>query len=127
MNRTRATRPAGAPHGNAGDDMPAGHWTLTGPDGRPYPSPVPGAFGGHRRGRRYGRLDCQAAQRAIARGGYVSQRVFFLDETTALAAGYRPCAVCLPDRHAVWKAAMADAPGRASPTRPSLTRVPPTR
>ncbi|WP_243789730.1 Ada metal-binding domain-containing protein [Saccharopolyspora gloriosae] len=58
-----------------------------------------GAVGGHRRGRIYGRLDCRAALRAIARGGYVTQRVFFADEATARAAGYRPCAVCLPEQH----------------------------
>jgi methylphosphotriester-DNA--protein-cysteine methyltransferase len=30
--------------------------------------------------------------------------VFFADEATAVAAGYRPCAVCLPERYAAWKA-----------------------
>jgi methylphosphotriester-DNA--protein-cysteine methyltransferase len=42
--------------------------------------------------------------RAIARGGYVKQRVFFLDEATAVSAGFRPCAVCMPERYARWKA-----------------------
>jgi methylphosphotriester-DNA--protein-cysteine methyltransferase len=65
---------------------------------------VPGAFGAHRKTRIYGRLDCRAALQAIARGGYVKQRVFFLDEATAVAAGYRPCAVCMPERYARWKA-----------------------
>ncbi|MFF4771230.1 Ada metal-binding domain-containing protein [Microtetraspora fusca] len=78
-------------------------YTLTGLDGQPYPSPSPGTLGGHRRGRLYGRLDCPSALRAIARGGYVGQRVFFADEATAIAAGYRPCAVCLPDEYARWK------------------------
>ncbi|WP_433443088.1 Ada metal-binding domain-containing protein [Nonomuraea sp. CA-141351] len=78
-------------------------YTLTGPDGRPYPSPFPGALGGHRRGRLYGRLDCPSALRAIARGGYVTDRVFFADEDTAVAAGYRPCAVCLPEQYAQWR------------------------
>ena len=40
----------------------------------------------------------------IARGGYVTQRVFFLSEGDARAAGYRPCAVCLPAAYASWKA-----------------------
>jgi len=84
-------------------------YTLLGPDGKPRPSARPGAFGGHRRGRIYGRLDCPAARRAIARGGYVLDRVFFADEPTAVAAGYRPCAVCLPRRYARWKAARAAA------------------
>jgi hypothetical protein len=44
------------------------------------------------------------ARRAIARGGYVRNRVFFADEQTAIAAGYRPCATCLPEKYARWKA-----------------------
>jgi hypothetical protein len=78
-------------------------YTLLGADGQAYQSPKPGAFGGHRRARLYGRLDCPAAVRAIVRGGYVQNRVFFADEQTAIAAGFRPCAVCLPDRYARWK------------------------
>ena len=39
-----------------------------------------GTIGGHRRTRIYGRLDCPSALRAIARGGYVTHRVFFADE-----------------------------------------------
>lgn len=77
-------------------------WRLIGADGRPYDSSQPGTLGGHRRRRIYGRLDCRCALRAIARGGYVTQRVFFADADTAMAAGYRPCAVCLPDAYAVW-------------------------
>ncbi|MFF7468275.1 Ada metal-binding domain-containing protein [Streptomyces sp. NPDC008092] len=79
-------------------------YILLGPDGRPCRSPIPGTLGGHRRGRLYGRLDCPSALRAIARGHYVENRVFFADETTAIAAGFRPCAVCLPAEYARWKA-----------------------
>ena len=79
-------------------------WTLLDAADRPYDSPAPGALGGHRRGRIYGRLDCPAALRAMARGGYVADRVFFADETTAVRAGYRPCSACLPERYAAWKA-----------------------
>lgn len=82
-------------------------WTLVGPDGLPYASAVPGTLGGHRRGRIYGRLDCRSALRAIACGGYAPQRVFFADEATAIAAGYRPCAVCMPQAYAAWRAARA--------------------
>jgi methylphosphotriester-DNA--protein-cysteine methyltransferase len=78
-------------------------WTLVGADGQPYASDRPGTLGGHRAGRIYGRLDCPSALRAIARGGYVAQRVFFADEPAAVAAGYRPCAVCMPEAHARWK------------------------
>ena len=80
-------------------------WMLLGGDGKPYRSERPGSLGGHRRSRLYGRLDCPAALRAIARGGYVAHRVFFLDEAQARAAGYRPCAVCMPAEYAQWKAA----------------------
>ncbi|MCB0818772.1 MAG: metal-binding protein, partial [Flavobacteriales bacterium] len=76
--------------------MTPGAYTLTGADGRPRPSEVPGSHAGHRRSRIYGLLDCPAAARAIARGGDVAHRVFFADAPTAAAAGYRPCAVCLP-------------------------------
>jgi hypothetical protein len=79
-------------------------YTLLGPDRRPYRSATPGTLGGHRPDRRYGRFDCPAARRAIARGGYVRNRVFFADEQTAIAAGYRPCATCLPEKYARWKA-----------------------
>ncbi|MEV0647310.1 Ada metal-binding domain-containing protein [Phytomonospora sp. NPDC050363] len=75
-------------------------YTLLGADRRPYESPAPGTLGGHRRGRLYGRLDCPSAARAIDRGGYVRHRVFFADEATAVAAGFRPCAVCLPEKYA---------------------------
>lgn len=75
-------------------------WTLVGPDREPYASNQRGLFGGHRRSRIYGRLDCPSALRAIARGGYVNHRVFFLTEDHARAAGYRPCSVCLPTAYA---------------------------
>jgi methylphosphotriester-DNA--protein-cysteine methyltransferase len=83
---------------------PVRPYTLLGADGHPYPSTTPGTVGGHRRSKIYGRLDCPSALRAIAAGGYVSHRVFFADEQTAVAAGYRPCAVCLPDAYRQWKA-----------------------
>ena len=82
-----------------------------GADGAPYDSPTPGTFGGHRRGRIYGRLDCPSALRAVARGGYVTQRVFFADEPTAVAAGYRPCAVCLPEAYRAWRSRAASPDG----------------
>jgi len=84
-------------------------YKLLGPDGTLYLSERRGLFGGHRGGRGYGRMDCRAALRAIAKGGYVRHRVFFADEAAAIAAGYRPCAVCLPDRYALWKIACAQA------------------
>jgi hypothetical protein len=82
-------------------------WTLVDADGRRHEATLRGTLGGHRRGRRYGRLDCPAALRAIARGGYVPDRVFFRDEATARAAGYRPCAVCMPGAYAAWRASIS--------------------
>ncbi|MFF4730114.1 Ada metal-binding domain-containing protein [Streptomyces mirabilis] len=78
-------------------------YTLLGPDRQLCRSGTPGTLGGHRRGRLYGRLDCPSALRAVARGHYAEHRVFFPDEATAIAAGYRPCAVCLPGEYARWK------------------------
>ena len=69
-----------------------------------YPSRSPGTIGGHRATRIYGRLDCPSALRAIANGGYVRHRVFFADEAIAVAAGYRPCARCMPEQYREWRA-----------------------
>jgi methylphosphotriester-DNA--protein-cysteine methyltransferase len=79
------------------------NYTLLGADGKTYQSDVEGQWGGHRRTRSYGRLDCPSALRAIASGDYARHRVFFADEATAIAAGYRPCAVCCPGRYQAWK------------------------
>jgi methylphosphotriester-DNA--protein-cysteine methyltransferase len=84
-------------------DQPERSWRLVGSDGTPYASTTPGALGGHRTSRIYGRLDCPSALRALGRGGYATKRVFFADEADAIAAGYRPCAVCLADAYALWK------------------------
>jgi hypothetical protein len=81
----------------------AGPWRLLGADGKSYDSATPGKLGAHRRNRIYGRLDCPSALRAIQRGGYVRHRVFFAGEPTAIAAGYRPCARCMPEQYAAWK------------------------
>jgi len=79
-------------------------FTLVGADGKPYESAVPGTLGGNRRGKLYGRLDCPSALRAIRQGGYVQHRVFFADEETAVAAGYRPCGHCLRRQYRDWLA-----------------------
>jgi methylphosphotriester-DNA--protein-cysteine methyltransferase len=83
--------------------MVRGPYTLTGPDGARYLSTIKGTIGGHRRNKIFGRLDCPAALRAIALGGYVSQRVFFIDAETAVRAGFRPCADCMPEAYREWK------------------------
>ena len=72
---------------------------LIGADGKPYDSTEPGTLGGHKGLKIYGRLDCPSALRYIAKGQYVKYRVFFKDEATAIAAGYRPCAVCMKEEY----------------------------
>jgi methylphosphotriester-DNA--protein-cysteine methyltransferase len=99
------TGPAPAPPSAAPARAGRGTWRLLGADRRSYDSHTPGALGGHRRNRIYGRLDCPTAPRALARGSYRSQRVFFADEPTAVNAGYRPCAVCLPTAYRAWQTA----------------------
>ena len=76
---------------------------LIGKDGKPYDSETPGTLGGHRKLKIYGRLDCPSALRYIAKGQYVAHRVFFSDEETAIAAGYRPCGKCMPEAYRRWK------------------------
>jgi hypothetical protein len=89
--------------GERADAAPDRGYRLLGPDGQTYLSARPGTLGGHRGTRVYGRLDCPRALSAIARGGYVNQRVFFADELAALAAGFRPCGICLGDLYREWK------------------------
>jgi hypothetical protein len=78
--------------------------TLIGADGKPYQSETKGKLGGHCKDKIYGTLDCAGAARWIAKGHYVKQRVFFADEQTAVAAGYRPCFGCLREKYRKWKA-----------------------
>ena len=79
-------------------------YKFLGADGKFYQSATKGTFGGHRKDKIYGTLDCKGAARWIARGFYVKQRVFFADEPAAIAAGFRPCANCLPEKYKKWKA-----------------------
>jgi methylphosphotriester-DNA--protein-cysteine methyltransferase len=79
-------------------------YRLVARDGSEVLSATPGTLGGHRRTRVYGRLDCPVALSLIARGYDVRRhRVFFADEATAIAAGYRPCGACLRDLYRSWK------------------------
>ena len=85
-------------------------YKLLGADGKIYESETPGALGGNYSGKDkiYGRLDCPWALSSIRRfpGVYEKTRVFFKDEATALAAGYRPCGNCM---RAQYREYMADA------------------
>jgi hypothetical protein len=80
-------------------------YKLLTPQG-PVQSETPGELGGHKGGKIYGRMDCAAANRALSKNGgltYKKNRVFFKDEATAIACGFRPCGVCLKAKYDVWK------------------------
>ncbi|WP_345028823.1 Ada metal-binding domain-containing protein [Ravibacter arvi] len=62
-------------------------------------------LGGYKKGKIYGLLHCAAGKRMKP-----ENRVFFQDETEALARGYRPCGHCLREKYRSWKAE-----GRSSP------------
>ena len=76
---------------------------LVGPDGMLYNSYIKGTLGGHKKLKIYGKLDCPSALRWLKRGHYVENRVFFFNEDDAVAAGYRPCAVCFKGKYKEWK------------------------
>ena len=78
-------------------------YTLIAANGKSYQSRTKGTFGGHRKDKIYGTLDCAGAARWIAKGHYVKQRVFFADEAAAIAAGFRPCSQCLREKYNEWK------------------------
>lgn len=79
-------------------------YKLLGPEG-PYESTTPGALGGNGHMKIYGRLDCGSANRAVRQGPtYATHRVFFADEETAIASGYRPCGNCMRAEYREWKA-----------------------
>ena len=78
-------------------------YTLLGADGVPYASTEPGLLGGHARTRVYGRLDCPVALSLLRRHFTPRHRVFFADESVAIAAGYRPCGACLREKYREWK------------------------
>lgn len=71
-------------------------YRLLDENGKEYSSEEKGLLGENKSLKIYGRLDCPSALRWIAKGHYVKNRVFFRDEETAIKAGYRPCAVCMP-------------------------------
>jgi methylphosphotriester-DNA--protein-cysteine methyltransferase len=88
-------------------------YRLIGASGETIDSDAPGRFGGNRRLRIYGRLDCPSARRARPRG-YARHRVFFADEATAIAAGYRPCALCMREVYRRWRETESEPPERGA-------------
>jgi hypothetical protein len=81
-------------------------YRLLGRDGHVYSSNTPGLLGGNGHMKIYGQLNCSTAIRAVAaRNTYQKHRVFFADEATAIAAGYRPCGNCMRQEYKAWLAA----------------------
>jgi methylphosphotriester-DNA--protein-cysteine methyltransferase len=56
-------------------------------------------FGGNRKLKIYGTLNCKSGKRMS-----FSHRVFFATEQEALDHGYRPCGHCLREKYRQWKA-----------------------
>jgi methylphosphotriester-DNA--protein-cysteine methyltransferase len=83
--------------------MSQSKYTLLNADNKLYQSDNKGKLGGNKITKIYGRLDCKAAGRYLTKGLYEKHRVFFADEQTAVFAGYRPCAVCMPNEYKIWK------------------------
>jgi len=83
-------------------------YTLLDREGTPYQSATKGLLGGHRRTKVYGRLDCPVALSFLRRGFEPKHRVFFADEETAIAAGFRPCGACMRLRYREWRARSVD-------------------
>ena len=79
-------------------------YKLMGSDGSFYMSAEKGQLGGNSASKIYGRLDCPSALNEIKKGNiYPAHRVFFKDEATAIAAGFRPCGRCMNAHYKLWK------------------------
>ena len=77
-------------------------YRLTGANGEIYSDNKPGLLGGNSKAKIYGRLDCPSANNALEKG-YARHRVFFRDESIAMAVGYRPCGRCMFKEYSKWK------------------------
>ena len=73
-------------------------YRLLGPDGF-YDCLEPGTLGGNEKTKIYGQLDCRAPKSGLAKGTYQRHRVFFADEDSARATGFRPCGKCMRDSY----------------------------
>lgn len=72
-------------------------------NGKEYLSDIPGSLSGNKKSKICGRLDCPSTKKWIEKGYYISNRVFFENEDIAIAAGYRPCSICMPNEYKEWK------------------------
>lgn len=79
------------------------YYKLIDANNKEYLSKIPGTYGGYKKQKIYGKMDCPSALKWIKKGYYVKERAFFIDEEMAIEAGYRPCAVCMPEEYKKWK------------------------
>ena len=79
------------------------NYKLIDKNGKEYYSKIPGTYGGNKKLKIYGKLDCCSALKWIEKGYYIDNRVFFEDEATAISAGYRPCGLCMKAEYLEWK------------------------
>ena len=85
------------------NDTPKKMYKLLGVDGEFYLSDTPGTVEGWTTGKIYHRSDCSKIKIELSHGHLKETRVFFKDEQTAIAAGYRPCYFCLREKYLEWK------------------------
>ena len=85
------------------DGTPKKLYKLLGADGEFYYSEKPGTCEGWTTGKIYHRLDCKKVKYELSIGHLKETRVFFKDEATAIAAGYRPCGTCMREKYLEWK------------------------
>ncbi|WP_019415804.1 Ada metal-binding domain-containing protein [Paenisporosarcina sp. TG20] len=78
-------------------------YSLLDSNNNPFECLEKGLFGGNKKLKIYGKLNCKSALSYIEKGHYITNRVFFKDETTAIDAGYRPCGKCMKEEYDVWK------------------------
>ena len=82
-------------------------YILMDADGHQYLTAERATYGGNFKGDGkgnpiYGLLTCKSANAAV-KLGYIRYRLFFKDEATAIAAGYRPCGHCCLEKYKLWK------------------------
>ena len=78
-------------------------YKLRDENNKEYISKIPGTLGGNKKIKIYGKMDCPSAKRWLEKGKYTSNRVFFENVEIAKKAGYRPCAICMPEDYKIYK------------------------
>lgn len=85
------------------DKSSSSDFLITDSNNQQFFSNKKGSWGGHKSLKIFGKLNCPSALYWIAKGHYTKHRVFFHNVQTAIQAGYRPCAKCLPEAYTAWK------------------------